>query len=806
MDTLSGFSEKFERCLMNEPPFCGAACPFHIDILSFVQKLRSGLFNTAFRIYRDTVGFPRIASAICSRPCMAVCPRAQVDSAIKLNELERAVIREAEDTRPPDYNIPQRTERVAIIGAGLSGLGCALRLASKNIHTEIFERGDGIPFHESFSENISRSEYLLDIGEQFMYLKYTLHSGCFIESRAELSGFDAVYVASGAGGLEFGLCSGSYADDNYCLKDGKTAWFAGGALIGGEGVFALADGLMMGNTIDAFLKTGNLKRPENSFNSCMKLAPLRLDSAKRLLRESETASEPPGEAKENEGSAFLKVEAERCLLCRCDACRVHCDLCAFYDKWPYRISGEVYATTLPGSAEVKATPAKRLIATCSQCGVCRQVCPEEIDLGSMILAGRQSMHRQEKAPWAFYDFWLRDMLHADGRGRLGFAGAGGDSEYVFFPGCQLGASDPGLVLRSFEGLSRAFPSMGILLRCCGAPAEWAGNESMHGEAVNAIREDWKQLGRPTLLAACPNCMKKLAAYLPEISVISVYELLADLPEHIMTEISLGMREQGFAVVGHGAECGAQLPPAVFDPCAAAGFQATREGVRALASCLGITPTRLPVQDKIARCCGFGGEPGIANPAYSEYVTNARASESEAAYIVYCVNCRDACISAGKPTLHILEMLFPEDDSSFSRNLRLPGATMRRKNREWLREELLRKSVEESPGGEPELIGCAESAPEPGYSFKLIIPKELATKMDASRILEEEVYETLDEIRSSGRQVLNPDTGIMSGYKQIGHMTYWVSYSEAAGNELTLRSVYMHRMAIELEQLWKGVKL
>ena len=60
----------------------------------------------------------------------------------------------------------------------------------------------------------------------------------------------------------------------------------------------------------------------------------------------------------------------RCLECRCDFCRSYCDLTDFYNKWPLRIRDEILATTLPGSADVKATPAKRLLSTCNQCGLC----------------------------------------------------------------------------------------------------------------------------------------------------------------------------------------------------------------------------------------------------------------------------------------------------------------------------------------------------------------------------------------------------------------------------------------------------
>ena len=169
---------------------------------------------------------------------------------------------------------------------------------------------------------------------------------------------------------------------------GRTGWFAGGGLIGEKAVYALAGGLRMGTVIDNFLKTGNLLYPENKRSTAMCL-----DQSKQKYKEPIIPKD---------GKSFTEEEAvreaERCLECRCDFCRTYCDLTEFYNKWPLRIRDEIMATTLPGSADIKATPAKRLLSTCNQCGLCKETCPEEIDLGGLILEGRKSMHRQKKAP------------------------------------------------------------------------------------------------------------------------------------------------------------------------------------------------------------------------------------------------------------------------------------------------------------------------------------------------------------------------------------------------------------------------
>ena len=75
-----GFLQNFEKtladqCFQNEPPFCSAACPFHLDINDLIHKWRKGRFNAAYRTFQNTVGFPGIVAALCPHPCEKACLR-----------------------------------------------------------------------------------------------------------------------------------------------------------------------------------------------------------------------------------------------------------------------------------------------------------------------------------------------------------------------------------------------------------------------------------------------------------------------------------------------------------------------------------------------------------------------------------------------------------------------------------------------------------------------------------------------------------------------------------------------------------
>jgi hypothetical protein len=399
MSEVADFIKQFERCLMNEPAFCTAACPFGFDARAFTEKVRQGRIAAAYRQYRDAVVFPGIVSKICDRPCEKVCPTGKIDRAIDLQGLEQFAVMQEGKQSPSAYNLPPRGKRVCIVGAGLSGLACALKLSQKKYDVTIFEAAAEFGGHIVNDGEISRTDISREIEKQFQNEKYTLHTNRRITSQSELAamGFDAVYAATGAGGACFGSAAAgivSGADFSAALpcatiprKDNITApadganrgglhdlaaeagicLIAGGALVGSKDIYAIADGIFAATAIDTFLRTGVLitNRPKRKTN--MVLADIHLE---RYRRRGELCS-PVN---------LAEAEAARCLGCRCDASMVYADLPAYTGKWPPRMRDEIFATTLPGKAEVKATPARRLINTGNLSGVFKDVCPVHIDM------------------------------------------------------------------------------------------------------------------------------------------------------------------------------------------------------------------------------------------------------------------------------------------------------------------------------------------------------------------------------------------------------------------------------------------
>lgn len=765
---MQNYYKQFETCREHDVPACTDACPFKLDFLTVQERITKKRFDAAYKSIRDSVVFPAIVAELCPAYCEKICVRCSVDSPVQIRLLEKSVIAHAKRKTPNSYNLPARKKRIAVIGAGLSGMGFAFKTASRKYDVSVFEKEDAIG--GSLSELMPYSDYMAEFDLQFKNEKYTLNLNSEITDINALceEGFDVIYIATGKNGNSFGL---SLEDGSALI--GETAVFFGGELCGSDLMHGLADGIAAAAAAENFLKTGRLEYSpapsltnqsgEYSFN-------------KDLLKPIPAAPTSDGILTD----ADCLAEAGRCIRCSCDACSVHCDIVDYFDKIPTKMRDEIFLSCKPAGSLVHKSPARKYVAACTMCDLMQEVCPEHIDLCGMVKYARHKMHEADKVPGAYRQYFMRDMEFANGENaaiRKFAPGFEGKATYAFFPGCNLGALDEAYVSEPYKWLLSKLPDTALLLRCCGVPADWNGEEQRHNEEIASLKHDWEELGKPIMIMACMSCMKHLNEYLPEIETVSLYEIMAS------SEIDI--------------DCKAQLPSetgttsfAVFDPCSARNKTDVQKAVRQLAEDCGIATTELPKGD-IHGCCGFGGMGSIAAPDFAEFVASRRAELSESPYIVYCSNCRDIFCDRGKKAVHILDLLFNIDADNTRPQ---PNLTQRRINRTMLKNSLMKEVWEETPDGK-----SYESR------FKLFIPDELQDKINRQKILEEDICEVIAHSEENGRRTLNPDNGHYKAYKEIGHITCWVEYTPVDGG-YELHNVYTHRMKIELEAVFNGRKI
>lgn len=736
---MSDFKECLQSCIQNDPPPCEAVCPLGLDIRDFIAKLQRGAFDAAYRAYLNAAMFPRTVSSLCSQPCKSSCVFS--GGGISLRELEKACIAYTRNPLPNNYNLPTKPEHVAVVGAGLSGLSCALRLASKKYRVTVYEANDRVG--GKLWELIPDGSFLEEIEQQFSLETVEFQISHKVESLDALDA-DAIYLATGENGETFG-CHASDRGERASDRDGV---FLGGMLVGHSIVESVADGLTAARAIERYWKTGGMNEPPSRTASRLKLP----------KTESET---PP--VLSADGVLYTRdeaiAEANRCKKCRCDACVRYCDLMRSYGKYPSRIEEEVNITIRPVSVSRNARVATRMISTCDHCGLCKEVCPAGIDTGEYLLDSHVKMREKNAMPWVYHEFWLRDMEFSNGEAALLLLPAGKDAaKYLYFPGCRLSGSDPNAVVRSFRALQSIEPDTALLLGCCGAPASWAGETELHEKTVRYLKEAWGRVGRPTVIFACTNCKKEFARYLPNIPAVTIYDLL--------------LREKYPVPQGDGRSV------AVFDPCASRGMPETQQSVRAIAQAAGYTLAPLPMEKNLAQCCGWGGQTEIANPDYTHAVMQSRAEASPDPYLVYCANCRDVFAKRGKPTLHILDILFPDEQSPRDWTAGVPTATQSRENRRRLKKLLTQTDLQEA-----DMV-----------SDHLIINEAAAEKMDRAYILREDVMHVLSECTETGKVLFDPEQNVHIAHGSVGHMTLWVTYRDTdEGREIV--NTYAHRMKI-----------
>ena len=80
-----------DKCIQEEPAYCSAACPVHVDVRLLMQNIQQSDYDKAYRIYARKVLFPGIISRVCDEPCKGSCIRNKLDDPLSIRLLERAV-------------------------------------------------------------------------------------------------------------------------------------------------------------------------------------------------------------------------------------------------------------------------------------------------------------------------------------------------------------------------------------------------------------------------------------------------------------------------------------------------------------------------------------------------------------------------------------------------------------------------------------------------------------------------------------------------------------------------------------------
>ncbi len=190
-------------------PPCNNACPAGENIQQWLYHAEHdgsdhGGYEAAWRQIMVDNPFPAVMGRVCYRPCETACNRAQVDSAVGINSVERFLGDEAirQGWTIPVTAVPSG-KRVLVVGAGPSGLSAAYHLTLLGHRVTIADSGEipggmmryGIPAYR-----LPRQVLDAEIG-RLLGMGITLQLSTTISDLLAVireGGYDAAFLAVGA--------------------------------------------------------------------------------------------------------------------------------------------------------------------------------------------------------------------------------------------------------------------------------------------------------------------------------------------------------------------------------------------------------------------------------------------------------------------------------------------------------------------------------------------------------------------------------------------------------------------------------
>jgi len=192
---------------------CHLACPAGLNVQGYVQMVGQGKYREALQIIMEDLPLPGVLGRICPHGCEDACRRCDVDEPVAIRDLKRLAADQFDPREIEIECLPDRDEKVAIIGSGPAGLSAAYHLARKGVKSTVFEALPepggmlrvGIPEHRLPREVLDKEiEVITDLGVEIKTNK-PLGPELTVDKLFK-DGYKAVYLAIGAhSGIELGI-------------------------------------------------------------------------------------------------------------------------------------------------------------------------------------------------------------------------------------------------------------------------------------------------------------------------------------------------------------------------------------------------------------------------------------------------------------------------------------------------------------------------------------------------------------------------------------------------------------------------
>ena len=200
-------SNQSHRCLDCGNPYCEWKCPVHNYIPDWLKLVNEGNIWEAADLCHQTNSLPEMCGRVCpqDRLCEGACTLNDGFGAVSIGNIEKFITDKAIDMgwKPDLSNRIWTNKKVAIIGAGPAGIGCADILIRAGIHCDVFDKQPeigglltfGIPEFKLEKSVVRRRRKILEE----MGIKFHLNKeiGKDVALKKLFNKYDAIFLGMG---------------------------------------------------------------------------------------------------------------------------------------------------------------------------------------------------------------------------------------------------------------------------------------------------------------------------------------------------------------------------------------------------------------------------------------------------------------------------------------------------------------------------------------------------------------------------------------------------------------------------------
>lgn len=186
---------------------CITQCPAHIPVQGYIKLAAQGRYTEALELIKKENPFPAVCGRICPRYCESECTRGNVDEPVAIDDIKKFIAEQ--DLKTDIRFIPTKKnnydKKIAVIGAGPSGLSCAYYLALEGYRVTVFEKEEvvggmltlGIPSFRLEKDVVEAEiDIIRKLGVEF---KTGIEVGKDVTlDQLRKEGYEAFYLAIGA--------------------------------------------------------------------------------------------------------------------------------------------------------------------------------------------------------------------------------------------------------------------------------------------------------------------------------------------------------------------------------------------------------------------------------------------------------------------------------------------------------------------------------------------------------------------------------------------------------------------------------